>query len=587
MNADAYGYGKMLTALSGVVDPDWNEISAFLDDCAVENPLTSNLSEGVFYSELGKGAAFITYDYGIDGVSIEITKYADCLAAIFKKRGIKLPLHFIGGDFHDKADIVLKPEWHRFRVEGFNGWSKWFGGEPFAMLFGEDMPAGSAASRAAAMEMWRQAADFAAKLGGYLAANDIRFIVPVNIPSNPGNFAAMLAIIIVSESLGLRVLSSNHDFYWEGGKPPAERRPDEDPGPRDHFFRNQANRPFFDLFKRMYPWNGRGWIQVNINSPQSKALVERFGFDSNRVFELGTSISDRFFERYSDDDVADARRRMAYILSGGSPMIETLGIAEHLTAIESWMSNQTPVVCARRGGIKLDLARPETIYCLQPTRVIARKRIEEDVELLAALSRHEPFRSVFENDVRRQIILHITGPVPVEHREDLELVLTAFKALCESLPTRVAERLFLAFSVGNEDHPGLRAAGLESLCIEEIYRLATVILFPSETEGRGLPIIESAASGVPIICSRYYPVKVFDEVVGEGLPDEEHIEYVLFPEHEDGFSKSFLDKVTKLLLKPDMFGEMINHNRIAARGRYGAVMVRERFELFLKALNEV
>lgn len=87
---------------------------------------------------------------------------------------------------------------------------------------------------------------------------------------------------------------------------------------------------------------------------------------------------------------------------------------------------------------------------------------------------------------------------------------------------------------------------LEPLCIEEIYQLADLVLFPSETEGRGLPIIESSAGGIPIVCRRYYPLEVFNEVVGKDLADEEKIRYFNFPTGE--FKESLLAKITDLLL---------------------------------------
>jgi len=76
---------------------------------------------------------------------------------------------------------------------------------------------------------------------------------------------------------------SNHDFYWEGGKPSSERRSGEAPGPRDRFFHNINNKPFFPLFKKIYPWNGRRWIQVNINALQSKKLIDDNGFSFIRT----------------------------------------------------------------------------------------------------------------------------------------------------------------------------------------------------------------------------------------------------------------------------------------------------------------
>lgn len=578
------GCDRMQAAMAAATIGGWDDISAFLDEaCAAAPPIPSH-ERREFRDKVAKGAVFYTYDYGIDGVSIEITKYAQCLENLFgSAEDGGIPLHFMGGDFYDKADIVLKPYWKRHKIDGMNGWSKWLGGEWFAKLYHEDMPEGSEASRAVAQEIWRQTRIIAGNLGGYLAENGISLVVPVNIPTNPGNLSAELALVIVSEMMGLYILSSNHDFYWEGGKPAAQKQPGEAPGPRDHFFKNIGNAPFSSLFRRLYPWNGRRWIQVNINSPQSRALVERFGFDPARVFELGTSISDKFFEEFTPDDQKTFRRKMAYILSDGEATVQTVGIREHQAALGEWMGNQRPLVCGSRSGLVFDPAADNTIYCLQPTRVIARKRIEMDFQLLEALMKQPSFLAAFQSVPDRQLVVHISGPVPIEHRADLETVLAAYGKVLESVPEEIAARIFLAFSVGTEDHPALAENGLAKLNIEEIYRLATVILFPSETEGRGLPIIESSAGGIPIICSRYYPEEVFAEVVGEHLPENEQIRYVLFP--EDGFPPAFLDQVAGIMLAPEAFEGNKTHNKNAVRLRYSMEMVQRKFELFIDTLG--
>jgi glycosyltransferase involved in cell wall biosynthesis len=217
--------------------------------------------------------------------------------------------------------------------------------------------------------------------------------------------------------------------------------------------------------------------------------------------------------------------------------------------------------------------------------VVARKRIERDFELIEALFMEGALREAFEVDENHQLVVHITGPTPIEHQADLETVLNTYVHLLESLPAGIADRIFVAFSVGNEDHPSFREKGFKRLTIEEIYRMATVILFPSETEGRGLPIVESSASGVPIVCSRYHPEEVFAVVVGEGLSDNQQIRYTLFPEGE--FTDTFLKEVAGLLLHSDNYYERREHNRKAVRLRYSQVALTKRFEELLGILHSL
>lgn len=578
-------FQRMSETMNGINHLGWEGMSELLDELSGSAPELQHYSRHDFYELAARGTAFITYEFGIDGVSIETFKYAGAMEKVLKEEGLFPSLHFIGGDFHKNADVVIRPHWRRFRIEGMNGWNKWGDGDLYAALYLRKMPEGSAESTATAYEIWEQARSLALKLGEYLENNGIGLLIPVNIPTNPGNFAIMLAIAMVTEAMGCYVLSSNHDFYWEGGMAADRREPGAEPGVRDHFFLNCDNKPFWNLFTRLYPWNGRRWIQVNINHLQVNGLVERFGFKRNRVFELGTSISESFFRSASPRYVNSVRTRMALILSGGQEKLLTSGLSSHRANLETWMEQQYPLVLNPEPGIELDLCGDDCIYLLQPTRVVGRKRIEMDLHLLQALLAYPRFRRVFESEENRRIVLHVSGPTPIEHRGDLENVLDAYEQLCSSVPDSCSRRIFLAFSSGMQSHPVFDEYGYKPLNIEDIYQLATVILFPSETEGRGLPIIESGAGGIPIICSQYYPEAVFEEVVGANLSDEEQIKYILFP--ENGFSDEFLHTVHDLLLKPDKFHALVEHNRKAVHLRYSTEMLRRRFRHFLDVLRSL
>lgn len=574
-------FSSMMNKLKTVKPGSWDELDHALSEIQQSSPSTEEISESEFNQILNKGVAFLTFDYGIDGVSIEISKYAQSLQELSSEKETAT-IHLIGGDFFSQADSVLKPEWKRFLLEGANGWSKWDNGKWFSKLFYEDMPENNQESVELVKEIWNQAVSLSKRLGFYLAKNDISLMIPVNISSNPGNLALAVGAIIVSEAMGIYVLNSNHDFYWEGGKPASQRKSTEAPGPRDHFFKNLHNCSFYSLFEKIYPWNGQRWVQVNINRLQSDKLIEEYGFSKNRVYEISTSLSDKFFNEYKWKDIKSVRLRMAHILSNGHPIIDPIPVKQHFSNLKNWMLNQKPVVCAAKEGLSLDLTSEQIIYYLQPTRIIGRKRIEKDWQLIGALLQYPPFRKEFEKNIYRKIVLHITGPVPIEHQTDLETVLNVFKEVVSSVPDSISDRLFIAFSVGNEDHPCFADKGFQSLCIEDIYRLATAILFPSETEGRGLPISEASASEVPIVCSRYFPEEVFADAVGEGLSKEKQIQYTLFP--EESFPESFLMDVMELSIYPEKIKERIAHNRNAARLRYGKEIMGK---IFTEILNQL
>lgn len=572
---------SLLKKLARYQPQNWNDISEILDALQKHAPPLKNYTREEFWEKARTGTAFWTFDFGIDGVSIEIAKYARCLQDLLGKEK-PAEIHFIAGDFHPQADNVLEPGWKRHRVDRVNGWNKWDQGVWFDKLFYQEMAEGSPLSREMAVEIWGQAVEMTGKLGQYLIENEISLLIPVNVNSNPGNLVTGLTTVLVSELLGLYVLNSNHDFYWEGGKPAEERKPGEPPGPRDKFFHNHANQAFFSLFKKIYPWNGRRWIQVNINTLQSQRLIED-GFSPQRVFEISTMVSDEFFKEYSPQEVRFVRQRMAYILSDGEPLIQPVPAASFLENLDHWINNQTPTVCSAVEGLSLDLVSDQIHYFLQPTRIIDRKRIEKDWLLIAALLRDPNFREDFETNQDRQIVLHITGPAPIEHQADLESVLKAYIEVINGLEEPLARRVFMAFSIGTEVHPSFEELNFQKLTIEDIYRLATAVVFPSLTEGRGLPIIESSAAGVPIICSRYQPEEIFAGVVGEDLPPEIQIRYLPFPEEES--SDPVVSEIAAFLLDSELRAADNQHNIRATKDRYSRKVMLEAFEDYLDNLR--
>ncbi len=547
-------------------------ISTVLDELArhQRSPWDDDLSL------LAGGVAFVTFAYDIDGVSMEIAKYARC----FERIEPGLPIHCIAGNFGDKAGAVLDPNWHRFVLGGADGWDKWDGGTWFHQLFYEDLPPDSTQSSELAGEMWNQALSLADHLVAYLDAHDIRLLFTVNTNSNPGNVAFGLALVLASETTGVVVINNNHDFYWEGGKAGCKRNPGEQPGPRDHFFRNHDNEEFFAFFQRIYPWNGRRWAQVSINTLQSRRLIDRFHFPPDRVFTIGTGLDPAFFRHRTPEVRARCRAAMSCVL-GGDPVISATPVEEFVGRIEEWMTDQRPVVFGHGEGRVLDLTAPGALVLLQPTRIVERKRIWKDWELVGALLQHAPFREAFESDPALTLTLQVSGPVPIEHRECLETVIDSYREVLAGLPDDIGRRIFLAMSAGCQSHPTLA----EDIDIVDIYQLADLVVFPSQTEGRGLPIVEASAAGVPIICSRYEPHVVFDEVVGERLPDQDHIEFEFYPEEmsPEEIDADLLDRITEILLEPASQAERIEHNRVAVRHRFSFDALQASIESVLAA----
>jgi glycosyltransferase involved in cell wall biosynthesis len=140
--------------------------------------------------------------------------------------------------------------------------------------------------------------------------------------------------------------------------------------------------------------------------------------------------------------------------------------------------------------------------------------------------------------------------------------LDAYQAVLDEVPPDIGRRLYLAFSAGCQADPTSAA----TIGIVDIYQLADLVVFPSLTEGRGLPIAEASAAGTPIVCSHYEPPQVFAEVVGLHLDETQRIQYEEFPPAE--FSEELLDRLTTILLDPASQTGRIDHNRAAVQRRY-------------------
>ncbi|OVE79302.1 hypothetical protein BVY01_02870 [bacterium I07] len=580
------GPNESFNRLTAVLDKcrpvDWDNIVVFLKRIKNERkgPLSPDAED--LLKLFARGTAFITFSYGIDGVSIETCKYAHTLTKLFSPSNISI--HFISGKFQQQVSAELSSEWHRWQVNGIDGWNKWEDGKWFKALYQEKMKSYGEESNLLASEVYFQAILIAKQLGKYFLENHISLVIPVNVASNPGNIALTLGLVFVTEILGLHVLNCNHDFYWEAGKPLSERILGEEPGVRDHFFRNINNITFFSLFKLLYPWDGHKWLQININARQSRKLINKFGFQASKVFEITTYIADTFFEPYGKKDVIDIRLRMGHILSNGKSVMRPVPIADHLSSVDTWMKRQRPIVLGSCPGLSIDPRSEDLIIMLQPTRVVSRKRIERNVGLIGALIQNSKLRDEFVRNPNRQLILHITGPVPKEHQEDLEKILFAYEKTISELSELLAKRIFLAFSVGHETSASFSKNNFQPLTIEEIYRMADAVVFPSETEGRGLPIIEASASGIPIICSYYRPREVFRDVIGDKLPENLRIRYTLFPEGK--FQKVFLEEVANLLIHLNGTQDII-HNKAAVSERFSHKIFKNNFKRLLMTLSKM
>jgi len=117
------------------------------------------------------------------------------------------------------------------------------------------------------------------------------------------------------------------------------------------------------------------------------------------------------------------------------------------------------------------------LVLLHPTRFVRRKNIELGLRVLAELPE----------------ALYIVTAAPDPHQGDGRLYYEELVTLAESLGVR--DRVMFV----GESNP------LSDDDVRSLYQMADVLFFPSTQEGYGLPLIEAALHGVPVLCSDIPP----------------------------------------------------------------------------------
>lgn len=235
----------MMSNLQNETINTWFDLGIFIDRFKENKGDFASRFSGSFDSFLESlsdgGIAFITFAFSIDGASMEIEKYVRALHSIVKG----LPIHYIAGKFEEKGDLHIPPRAKRFQLDELVGFDDW---HLYKYFFYKRLMRGNTIYNKLILQLWSEVLIITEKLGQYIEDNDIKLLYLVNTNSNPGNISLALALVFISEFLGIPVISNNHDFFWEGGSSEVARQvKGEKPGPRDHFFKKLSfRRSVFD-----------------------------------------------------------------------------------------------------------------------------------------------------------------------------------------------------------------------------------------------------------------------------------------------------------------------------------------------------
>ena len=555
---------KMIELLRKENIKTWFDLGLFIDRFKESNPVPTakfNGSYQDFKKHIAeKGIAFLTYGYSIDGVTIEILKYAK----IFRNNYPEIPIHLIGGNFQPETYKLIDPTYKKFEIIEARSFDDW---KLYKEFFFVKLERGSKEYNDLILRFWDEVLTITEKLGKYIEDEDIQLLYIVNVASNPGNVSLTLATIFVTEYLGLPVINNNHDFYWEGGNSEITRNEKGlKPEPRDFFFTNSHLGEFFSQIEVLYPWESRSWVSVNINHEQTKHVVDINGHNPANVCEIGTAVD---ISDYMDNNKRKKINTFYQFEKILSRYQKTLIAYAARDVIQNRLvdpGNTRPILigCKKTKPIRNFLA--ENIVFLQPTRIISRKRIEVSFRLLKKLFGSEKFRSVFNETENLKLTILVTGPIAGGHFNYFEKLIKRFHIFLQNLDEEFRGRVYLAFLFSELDKEKFKIRFENPVGIVDLYNIASLILLPSETEGRGLPIIEAAACGTPIFCNRYYPEHVYSDVIGEHLPEKDRLNVIEF----DGkkIRNKQINRIINEVFYPHMAGDIFRHNQEVVQKRY-------------------
>ncbi len=557
----------------------WFDLGLFIDQVKEqkENPsMGFKGSYEEFNEQLRKGGiGFLTFHYMVDGVTNEVDKYASLI-----RRNIRgIPVHYIAGEIHSKTTPIIKEEYKQFVISEIAGFDDW---ELYKDFFFTPMERGSETYNALIQKLWLQTLVIIEKLGRYVETEGINILFALNICSNPGNVPLALATVLLSEYLQIPVINNNHDFYWEGGACKAERKKSgTHSGPRDFFFNNCHLGEVFSLIEVLYPWQSRTWINVNINRGQSEHLIRINGHNPTNVMEIGTAVDTSHYAKSDKRKNINTFIQVEKILSRYNDQLVSYSVDDVLSRGLVAENNPRPIVIgAHTGGVKKFIG--ENIIFLQPTRIISRKRIETSFHLLLKLFEEEEMVLRFRKTSNLKLTLLITGPIAAGHYGYYKKLIDRFRELLYLVEPSLRNRVFLAFLFGELDRDSFKMRFNNPVGIAELYSISSLVLLPSKTEGRGLPIIEATACGTPIFCRRYEPETVYSEVIGEHLGEKDRLKVLEFKGKK--ISSGIVQRIIDRVFFPHRYNDEIRHNRMVVHKRYSLDSLNENIHQILVRL---
>jgi len=212
--------------------------------------------------------------------------------------------------------------------------------------------------------------------------------------------------------------------------------------------------------------------------------------------------------------------------------------------------------------------RDDDILVVQPTRIVPRKRIEDSVELVAALSRRYP-------DIGRRLHYIISLYQGDEPDEDY---IERIRRTAERTGVRlhmISDRVRSSRSVDE--------SGRRYYTNRDVLANADVVTYLPIWEGFGNALLESIAARVPVVTTTYLVYKT--DIMTSGLRNIE----VRDRYDENGrllFDDALLDQIHHILTHRDERREMVENNFLVGAREYGLGRLRERLDAVFSSYGD-
>ncbi len=550
----------------------WFDLGLFIDRIRDKEPsakFPGNENDFKKHLESG-GIGIVSFYFTIDGITVEAAKYAKVLKNICPETKI----HYIAGEIHPETSELLENSLQKEikEMDGFDNWPL------YNKFFKEKLERGSESYNSLIGEFWDDVLNITEKLGTYIEEKDINLLYIINVCSNPGNVSLALAVVLISEYMGIPVINNNHDFYWEGGNRKIDIiKNDMKKGPRDFFFTNSHVGEFFSVIEVLYPWERKSWMTVNINRIQYDKVIKTYGHNPANVEQIGTAIDHKSHLNVSKREIIGAFVQVASIFANNKDYIIVHAVKKHIESDRSLR----PILLGCNKTTNFDFVNNNIVF-LQPTRVISRKSIELNFKLISTLFKEEKLRKKFTDNPKLKISLIVTGPIPHGQQDYYRKLLYDFSIFLNGLPKKFRTKVFLGFLFSEFDKDDFKQRYKTPIDIWHLYHIASLILLPSQTEGRGLPILEAAASGTPIFCRQYEPREVYEEVIGMHLNEKYRLKVLEFKGSK--ISQDLINQIIDKVFYPQNSVDDVTHNLNVIKNRYSYQALENNMRVILNKL---